>query len=226
MAMLVGLIAAIPICVLIYLGVSRLEQGARRSGEMRQTLQGISEMMNQVGLEPDSEAPPEPVAVFPFERSIANQADQRLDVIVTGRGGSDLFFLSLRDNRHYRYPIAGLSEADRQFSETLPLHAPELVAYPVTRQLADAAGRQLVAVIEGRTQFDVRFRVLRDGSRHTYPIGRLSPSDRAFVFGLPVTEAHPTGLHPAPERGRLETGELEPAPALQTHPPKLNERHE
>ncbi len=193
LAILMGLITAVPICAIIYLAVDRLEKSAGDMGELR----GIVEELYDVSI-----AGPEMAAAldegenglpsvfrrdspsFPFARSLTNEASLSLDVVVTGRGDETLHFLSLRDNRSYQYPIDRLSEDDREFARGLPLTRSGAV-YPVVRRLTDRRHRSLVAVIVGRSQFEVVFQRLGEKRKHVYPINQLSDADRAFIHGLP-----------------------------------------
>lgn len=185
LAMFVGLLTAIPICSVIYFGVDRLEKAATQSKDLKESLSAILPLPDMVDVDTDL-VPIRRGPDFPFTREISNQDGRSLDVVVTGRGSDDLHFLSLRDNRSYRYPIAGLSGADQAFAEKLPVHEPGPDDFPVPRLLTNWQGRTLVTMIEGRSQFDVHFRTLPNSETYIYPISRLSQGDRNFIFGLPV----------------------------------------
>ena len=86
-----------------------------------------------------------------------------------------------------RYPITKLSAVDQTFASSLPLSPVARSACPILRTLTDSRGRAKLVFIEGRTQFDLFFQVFGESKNHTFPINRLSPQDRNFVFSLPVT---------------------------------------
>jgi hypothetical protein len=204
LAILLGVFAAIPICAVIYLGVDQLERNVTRQGAMRDALQEMGDYYRLPGIEEEGMDEglvsggggfanlPAPASVqYPFSRTLENQSQGILEVVITGRAGDRVQFLSLRDNLHYQYPIGGLADQDRGFCETLPEAPHQPDQYPVVRLLTDDRGRSLIGIIEGRSQFDITFRELKSGARHTCFIGRLSLPDRAFVFGLPVNVASP-----------------------------------
>lgn len=208
LAILLGVITAIPICAVIYLGVDQLEKNVTRQGTMRDAIREMGEYYRLPGIDDDgmddgqglvsgggfADLPVVAPVRYPFARTLHNYSRRSLDVVITGRAGGTVQFLSLRDNLHYQYPIGGLSAEDRGFCETLPEAPHRTDYYPVVRLLTDDHGRSLVGIIEGRTQFDITFRELHSGARHTVYIGRLSPSDRAYVFGLPIN------LKPLPDK--------------------------
>ncbi|MBL9153423.1 MAG: hypothetical protein JNK37_13095 [Verrucomicrobiales bacterium] len=237
MAILVGMIVAVPLCAMIYLGVARLEHTARESIRLRDSLSELSDQVTPVrtmldeldpdggemdgGSEPSTESQPKPEnGAFPVVKRLENQKRQALDVVVTGRSEEALHFLSLRDNRLYRYPIAGLSERDQAFSAGLPVWESTAGNYPVARQLRDVVGRSLVTVIDGRSEREVFFRTLPEGERHSYPIHRLSPTDRHYVMSLPVSSGRDGGRSSGVPSS-LGTGRLEPAEGLDPSGPLL-----
>lgn len=240
MAILVGMIVAVPLCAMIYLGVARLEHTARESIRLRDSLSELSDQVTPVRtmldeLDPDggdpeppsAETSPEPEpepelgnGAFPVVKRLENQKRQALDVVVTGRSEEALHFLSLRDNRLYRYPIAGLSEPDQAFSAGLPVWESRGGTYPVARQLRDVVGRPLVTMIDGRSEREVFFRTLPEGERHRYPIHRLSPMDRYYVMSLPVSSGRDAGQGSGVPSS-LGTGRLEPAEGLDRSGPLL-----
>lgn len=176
LAILVGLITAVPICAMIYIGVDRLEKSAPEMRELRDMVVG-GDFADPLGPEPD---------VFPIDRQIANQDDVSLDVIIYGKGDRDLFFFSHKHNRSFRYPIELLGKSDQRFAEKLPVYLPSNDGYPVIRRLTNRAGQSKLCLIEGRTAFDVIFRLVDEDREFVYPINRLSDDDRQFVFGLSV----------------------------------------
>lgn len=193
LAILMGLLTAVPICAMIYLAVDRLEKSADDMGTLREIVEDLYDVsldspQMAAGLNDDAGLPSvfrRDSTAFPFARSLTNENELSLDVVVTGRSDEGLHFLSLRDNRSYHYPIERLAPDDRAFARGLPTTRAGAV-YPVVRKLTDRHRRTLVAVIVGRSQFDVVFQRLGEEREHVYPINQLSDADRAFVFGLPT----------------------------------------
>ncbi|MCB1063003.1 MAG: hypothetical protein KDN20_08800 [Verrucomicrobiae bacterium] len=179
LSIIVGLFCAIPICGVIYLGVDRLEKSAPK-------LREFQEIVSDIPIVSMETEPPSPFDESPIKRRLTNYEGRQLDTIITGRSEEMIHFFAFPHNRNYDYPITQLSSADRAFATSLPLSTAEESAYPVLRMLTDHRGRSKLAVIEGRTQFDLFFHVFEERERHTFPISRLSPRDRDFVFSLPV----------------------------------------
>lgn len=214
MAILVGVIVAVPICAIIYLSVSSLEKSSHHSKEIF----GLTETITSAGSFIDEESGLKELAeslenaeAFPVLKRITNQNQQSLDVVVTGRTEEALHFLSLRDNRHYFYPINELIWKDQIFSKGLPIWVPKEGEFPLPRQLRDGVGRPLVTMIEGRSEHHVFFRTLAGGDLHAYPIHRLSPADRTFILGLPASREESGG---AKTRIQLDGSRLEPSGPL------------
>ena len=180
LSIIVGLLCAIPICGVIYLGVGRLEKGAPKLREFQEMVSDLP----IVSLETEE---PSPFDESPIKRRLTNYEGRQLDTIITGRSEEMIHFFAFPHNRNYDYPITKLSSADRAFATSLPLSPVADSAYPALRTLTDNQGRAKLAVIEGRTQFDLFFRVFEESERHSFPISRLSPQDRDFVFSLPAS---------------------------------------
>ena len=66
-----------------------------------------------------------------------------------------------------------------------------LLSYPFEKTLTDARGREIRAIVVGRTRDEIIFQ--KDGStkRHRYSIQQLSEDDRSLVARLPVEEWRP-----------------------------------
>lgn len=180
-SIVLGMILAIPLCMGIYVAVDRLESQAEDIGEVRQMLTGdFGFDFSGVG---DIDSPS-----FPFERRLKDQQERTLDTVVLGRTENSVRFLSKKDGWHYNFPIEKLSSEDAEFLQRIrPNLAAEDAKYPVIRRLTNDEGNSLVAVIHGRSSFDLFLRKYEEsGSELIYPINKLSRPDRTFVFGLPV----------------------------------------
>ena len=178
LAAILGLIIAIPICSIIYFGVTQLESGAKKISAIRDEFQGFESLTMPLPLV--SRNP------YPQTRELTHSDGRTLNVVITGRTQDEVNFLSLRDNNRYGYPIGNLSARDRDFIHDLPIENTTQASYPIYRQLQNFEGTTINTIIDGRSKFDVFFRLVSSNKAYRYSIQQLSPTDRDFVFSLEI----------------------------------------
>lgn len=176
LAVFMGFLTSIPLCMLIYFGVVNLE---RRAGQVRELREALSES-GYAAVKPEYQ-----LTRYPISRVLSNDRGRSLRVLITGRTENEILFFSLSNFRDCRYPISRLSRQDRRYAETLTIKGEEDRSYPIPRLLTSVDGRNLPVVIEGRSNQEVSFRSLLDQRDYDYAIRNLSSNDRMFLLNLP-----------------------------------------
>jgi hypothetical protein len=122
---------------------------------------------------------------YPMDYNLTDQSGKTMAVRIESGSAQLLRLTMLTDGSTHYYPIAMLSEQDQKLFWQMQ-SAQMSVDFPLECTLTDQNGRALTVRLEGRSADAVEFTLLADGTKHTYPLAKLSAPDQMFLRLMPV----------------------------------------
>ncbi|MGA2053044.1 MAG: hypothetical protein ABSH19_07020 [Opitutales bacterium] len=137
---------------------------------------------------------------YPMDYNLTDQTGKTTAVRIEAGTSQVIKVTVMSDGSTRYYPIALLSAPDQKLMWQMQSTNLNL-DYPLECSLTDQSGRVLHVDIEGRSAEVVEFMLMSDGTKHSYPLSKLSESDQAFLQMLPINlganEAETSGIRPS-----------------------------
>ncbi len=122
--------------------------------------------------------------IFPFECTLTDNNNKRLNVRLEGRSANTIKYILLSDGLTYYRPVDDFSIIDRQVFRSFPSSLQ--FTLPFDYDLSDAQGRSLRVRLKARSSNIVKFTLLETGREYYWPMTEFSLDSQKFLALLPA----------------------------------------